>query len=77
MVKVAEKLVELAVELSDQSPKSMDSTSPFVRLTCEPAILPESSISPIPMLSSVLLAVLLEVVTLLLLLLLDVVIAAE
>jgi hypothetical protein len=58
MVKVAEKLVELAVELSDQSPKSMDSTSPFVRLTCEPAILPESSISPIQMLSSVLLTVL-------------------
>lgn len=76
MVKVAEKLVELAVELSDHSPKSMDSTSPFVRLTCEPAILPESSISPIQMLSSVLLTVLLEVVTLLLLLL-DVVFAAE
>jgi hypothetical protein len=43
---------------------------------CELAILPESSISPIPMLSSVLLTVLLEVVRLLLLLL-DVVFAAE
>jgi len=40
------------------------------------AILPESSISPIPMLSSVLLTVMLEVVTLLLLLL-DVIFAAE